>query len=74
MFSPHLIPAKAALTLKSLLQHQPWNKAYTLKLEETDENADIHKYVSEQLDIMERQVPNLMSGQHKVRAIFKLNS
>ena len=54
MFIPHLLPPKAALTLKCLLQHQPWNENYSLHLPETDENADISKIVNEQLAVLDR--------------------
>lgn len=49
VFCPHLLPPKAALTLKCILQHQPWHTNYTLSLDETEHNADIVKAVNEQL-------------------------
>ncbi|KAK2143923.1 hypothetical protein LSH36_799g00015 [Paralvinella palmiformis] len=53
-FCPHLLAPKVALTLKCLLQHQPWNKEYRLHLEETDENADVAKAVNDQLELIDR--------------------
>ena len=53
IFCPHLLPPKAALTLKLMLQHQPWNEKFILQLEETEDNADIHQTVSDQLDILD---------------------
>eukprot|EP00117_Sycon_ciliatum_P023491 scpid39681/ scgid1226/ WD repeat-containing protein 11; Bromodomain and WD repeat-containing protein 2; WD repeat-containing protein 15 len=41
-FCPHTMSAKAALSLRTCLQHQPWNQNYTLdSLEETDENTGL---------------------------------
>ncbi|KAK2170890.1 hypothetical protein NP493_1127g02083 [Ridgeia piscesae] len=53
IFCPHILPPKASLTLKCLLQHQPWNQHYELCIEETEENADICQLVKEQLDIID---------------------
>jgi hypothetical protein len=44
---------KVALTLKYQLQHQPWNKDYVLHMEETEDNADMAKYVNEQLELVD---------------------
>ena len=55
VFSPHMLPPKASMTLKYLLQHQPWNKEYSLQLEGlSEENNEIQMLVNEQLEIMDR--------------------
>jgi hypothetical protein len=54
IFCPHLLPSKASLTLKLLLQHQPWNEKFTLWLEETENNADISKLVNKQLSYIDQ--------------------
>lgn len=51
---PHILPPKASLTLKCLLQHQPWNQHYELHIRETEENADIYQLINEQLEIIDR--------------------
>ena len=51
---PHLLPPKAALTLKMLMQHQPWREEYKLSLEETEQNADICQVVNEQMKVIDR--------------------
>ena len=58
VFSPYLLPPKAALSLKYLLQHQPWNSAYELRMEETEDNEHVRQ-VNEQIDIMDRSVVTL---------------
>ena len=64
MFSPHLLAPKAALSLKCLLQHQPWDATYRLSLEETDYNTEICAAVNEQLNLIDRYVYlcKLMTG------------
>lgn len=56
VFSPYLLSAKAAMSLKCCLQHQPWSESYSLCLEETDENTDICGVVNEQIQLIDRSV------------------
>ncbi|XP_041477434.1 WD repeat-containing protein 11-like [Lytechinus variegatus] len=55
VFCPYLLSPKAALAMKYTMQHQPWNKNYSLQLTseyETPDDENIIKSVNEQLKIM----------------------
>ena len=54
IFCPHTLAPKASLTMKCIIQHQPWNNDYELRIEETDENADVYHSIKEQLEIIDR--------------------
>ena len=60
--SPHLLAPKAALSLKCLLQHQPWNDTkhggpgYTLEMPESDDDPDLARIINEQIGIIEKYV------------------
>jgi len=60
VLSPHLVPAKAALTLKAFLQHQPWSPSYGLELDETESNADIVRCVNQQLALLDGELKEYM--------------
>ena len=58
MFSPHTLEPKESLTLKYLLQHQPWRGSYQLKLDDAAENMseNLVNIVNEQLEFLDRSV------------------
>ncbi|XP_071485424.1 WD repeat-containing protein 11-like [Diadema antillarum] len=59
VFSPYLLSPKAALAMKYTMQHQPWNKTYSLQLTseyETPDDENIIKSVNQQLQIMPSDV------------------
>ena len=57
IFCPNLLPAKASLALKVMLQHQPWLcDGYTLTVESGEDNADIAALMQGQIDKIDRYV------------------
>ncbi|XP_077991912.1 WD repeat-containing protein 11-like isoform X2 [Glandiceps talaboti] len=62
VFCPHLLPSKAALNMKYLLQHQPWNTEYQLHLDTLDlpDGDAIVAMVNEQIKVMPAEVRNFL--------------
>ncbi|XP_077868471.1 WD repeat-containing protein 11 [Saccoglossus kowalevskii] len=62
LFCPHLLPSKAALNMKYLLQHQPWNTEYKLHLDCLDmpDGDEIINMVNDQFKVMPADVKHFL--------------
>lgn len=55
MFCPHLLPARLAQVIKSLLQHQMWRETYSLSVAGIlDHDRHSQKIVSAQLQLIDK--------------------
>ncbi|XP_064630114.1 WD repeat-containing protein 11-like isoform X2 [Lineus longissimus] len=61
IFSPHLMTPKVAMTIKCLIQHQPWNKEFTMHLNDLGEDyLEIQKAVNQELEIMDNNLKSYL--------------
>ena len=57
VFSPYLMPGKASLIMKYMLQHQRWSDLYTIELKDLRaEDKMVQDTVNKQLNLIDRYV------------------
>lgn len=60
IFSPYLLPPKAALAMKHTLQHQPWNDKYLLEIGKDFENLTERQQedINKQFSLIPKKIQN----------------